>query len=257
MKYTWAWINTLRPRQNGRLFADDTFKCILLNENIWITIKNSLKFVPKVPIINIPALVQIMAWHRPGDKPLSEPMLVSLPTHICVTRPQWVNKMSAQIAKTLRSMSIRYQYYMEVSDRYLIDLDPRIFAIWENIQILMPGNKCILVFRKCFLNRSLLGWCDICGKFMIGTEYAGNILMAWCKTAVTPVHLQWSFCSLALCRRCVLIFCFSHFQSISYHNNQLMTSTVGIIFQLGSLFCVSLTFKVLIVYVWIQSQVSR
>ena len=32
-----------------------------------------------------------MAWRRPGDKPLSEPMMVSLPTHICVTRPQWVN----------------------------------------------------------------------------------------------------------------------------------------------------------------------
>ena len=31
-----------------------------------------------------------MAWRRPGDKPLSEPMMVSLPTHICVTRPQWV-----------------------------------------------------------------------------------------------------------------------------------------------------------------------
>ena len=84
-------VNTLRPRQNGRHFADEIFKCILLNENVWITIKNSLKFVPKGPINNIPALVQIMAWRRPGDKPLFEPMLVSLPTHICVTRPQWVN----------------------------------------------------------------------------------------------------------------------------------------------------------------------
>ena len=32
-----------------------------------------------------------MAWRRPGDKPLSKPMMVSLPTYICVTRPQWVN----------------------------------------------------------------------------------------------------------------------------------------------------------------------
>ena len=32
-----------------------------------------------------------MAWRRPGDKPLSEPMLVFVPTHICVTRPQWVS----------------------------------------------------------------------------------------------------------------------------------------------------------------------
>ena len=84
-------INTLRPKQNGHHFADDTFKRIFLNENVRISIKISLKFVPKGPINNIPALVQIMAWRRPGDKPLSEAMLVRLATHICVTRPQWVN----------------------------------------------------------------------------------------------------------------------------------------------------------------------
>ena len=88
----WGLFNTLRQRQNGRHFADDTFKPIFLNENIQISIKISLKFVPKVPINNIPSLVQIMAWRRPGDKPLSEPMMVCLLTHICVTRPQWVNK---------------------------------------------------------------------------------------------------------------------------------------------------------------------
>ena len=86
------WVNTLRPRQNGRHFVDDTFKYIFLNENVIILVKISLKFVPKGPINNIPALVQIMAWRRSGDKPLSEPMMVSLLTHICVTRPQWVKK---------------------------------------------------------------------------------------------------------------------------------------------------------------------
>ena len=83
-------INTSRPRQNGRSFAVDTFKRIFLNENVRISIKISLKFVPKGPINNNPALVQIMAWRRSGDKPLSEPMMVSLLMHICVTRPQWV-----------------------------------------------------------------------------------------------------------------------------------------------------------------------
>ena len=82
---------TLRPRQNGRHFADDILKCISLNENVWIPIEISLKFIPTGPIDTIPALVQIMAWRRAGDKPLSEPMMVILPTHICVARPQWVN----------------------------------------------------------------------------------------------------------------------------------------------------------------------
>ena len=39
-------VNTLRPRQNGRNFADDIFKLIFMNENILIPIKISLKFVP-------------------------------------------------------------------------------------------------------------------------------------------------------------------------------------------------------------------
>ena len=83
-------FNTLRPRQNGRHFADDIFKLIFLNENVWISIEISLKFDPQGPINNTPALVQIMAWRRSGDKPLSGPMMVRLPTHICVTQPQWV-----------------------------------------------------------------------------------------------------------------------------------------------------------------------
>ena len=71
-------LNTLRLRQNGQHFPDNIFKCIFFNENIWILIKISLKFVPKVLINNIPALVQIMAWRRPGDKALCEPMMVRL-----------------------------------------------------------------------------------------------------------------------------------------------------------------------------------
>ena len=95
----WQWINnfipnfnSLRPRQNVCHFADDLFKCIFLNENVRIAIKISLKFVPKGPINNISALLQIMAWRRPGDKPLSEAMVFRLLTHICITWPQWVKR---------------------------------------------------------------------------------------------------------------------------------------------------------------------
>ena len=57
-------FNTLRPRQNGLHFADDIFKRLFMHENVWILPKISLNFVCKVPINNIPALVQIMAWCR-------------------------------------------------------------------------------------------------------------------------------------------------------------------------------------------------
>ena len=72
-------LNILRLRQNGQHCTDSIFKSILFNENVWIWIRISLKFVP----INIfPASVQIMACHCPCDKPL--------PTHIRVTQPQQV-----------------------------------------------------------------------------------------------------------------------------------------------------------------------
>ena len=57
------------------ILADDNFKCIFLNENDRILIRISLKFVPRNPIDNKPALVQVMAWRPTDDKPLSEPML--------------------------------------------------------------------------------------------------------------------------------------------------------------------------------------
>ena len=55
--------------------ADDLFKWILWNENNKIAIQISLKFVPRSPIDNKPALVQVMTWRRTGDKPLYKPMM--------------------------------------------------------------------------------------------------------------------------------------------------------------------------------------
>ena len=88
-RITGILVNTLRPRQNGRHLPDGIFECIFLNENLGISISISLKFVPRGSINNNPLLVQIKAWRLPGDKPLSEPMMVRLPTHICVLRPHW------------------------------------------------------------------------------------------------------------------------------------------------------------------------
>ena len=78
-KPRWS-INSLRPRQNGSHFSDDIFKSILLSKmhELRCMITISLRFVPKGPSDNIPTLVQIMAYHRPGDKTLSEPMMVNL-----------------------------------------------------------------------------------------------------------------------------------------------------------------------------------
>ena len=96
-------FNTLRPRQNGRHFADDTSERISLNENIRNSITISLKFVLNGPVNNILLFVQIMAWLWPGNKTLSEPMMVILPTLIIVTRTPWVNYNEAFIKQNLET----------------------------------------------------------------------------------------------------------------------------------------------------------
>ena len=57
----WISVIALRSEQNGRHFAEDIFKCIIMDENIWISDAISLKFVPKGPVDNDGTLVQIMA----------------------------------------------------------------------------------------------------------------------------------------------------------------------------------------------------
>ena len=54
------------------------FKCICVNENVWISFNISLKFVPWGPINDFPALVEIMTWRQTGGKPLSETMMVTI-----------------------------------------------------------------------------------------------------------------------------------------------------------------------------------
>ena len=71
-------INSSPHGQMAAILADDTFLCILLNENDRIPIQISRRFVPRSPIDNKPALVHVMAWRRTGGKPLSEPILIQI-----------------------------------------------------------------------------------------------------------------------------------------------------------------------------------
>ena len=73
------------------IVADDIFKCIFVNEKDKSLIQISLKLVPRGPIDNKPALVQIMVWRRTSDKPLPEPMMAQFTdASIYGTRGRWV-----------------------------------------------------------------------------------------------------------------------------------------------------------------------
>ena len=107
----------------------------------------SPKCVHKDPINNIPALVQVMAWRRPGDKPLSEPMMVRLPTHICVTRPQWVKGITSIAFRlfVIVAMKSWWRHQMENTSALLALCD----VVHGPEQILVPSGWAKLgnVFR--------------------------------------------------------------------------------------------------------------
>ena len=83
-------LNTLRQKQNCRKLSDDIFECIFLNTKLTYFYWHFTKVCSQGPIYNIPTLVQTMAWRKPGDKPLSQPVTVTLLMHICVTPPKWM-----------------------------------------------------------------------------------------------------------------------------------------------------------------------
>ena len=152
-------LNTLRPRQNGCHFADDIFKRIFLNENILIPMKISLKFLPRDSINNIPALVQKMAWCLPGDKPLSEPMMVRLPTHICITRPQWVNSKKNIFAP-----------YKQVY--------PSKMTFWNYFFVGKRFNFALNTFESCYQDINVCFRC-VWPIFPVGISLTKIVIIAW------------------------------------------------------------------------------
>ena len=69
-------LTHIPPGQNGRNFGRRHVQLYFFNESYRIPIQISLKYVPMSPIGNRPALVQVMAWHRSGDKPLPRAMMI-------------------------------------------------------------------------------------------------------------------------------------------------------------------------------------
>ena len=135
---------------------------LVLNENVWIPIKNSLKFVPKGPINNIPTLVQIMAWCWPGDKPLSEPMMIILLTHICVTRLQWVKK---NIVHVVGSFDMKITF-LPPHSWYVIYINSLALGNWEAFE----KKKQFPILFYWFVSLDFI-------MIMPSDEYHGTLLM--------------------------------------------------------------------------------
>ena len=84
-----------------------------------------------------------MAWRRTGDKPLSEPMMVSLLTHICVTRPQWVKDCTL---KFIASSAMGQWVKMSFEAISYIAILAGAVSVWHIEQVMMSAIYSSIVF---------------------------------------------------------------------------------------------------------------
>ena len=190
VKYLY-FFNTLEQRKNCHHVADSIFRCIFLNENVWISLKISLKFVPKGPINNIPALVQVMAWCWLDDKPLSEPIMVRLPTHICITRPQWVTVVGQSFSNLveiwlnwLHILCIYLSHLMSCLSDSSLQHQISCQQAWQQRGLLFKKLLRKLNCHNCIKNRIWIvdGWGE---ESVAGACNLDNLLKRY------PIHLWW------------------------------------------------------------------
>ena len=158
--------------------TDDIFKSIF-NESVWISITISLKFIPKGPIDYKSELVQVMAWHRTGEKPLPESMLTQFHRRIYtalggnkITKSErsftgvWYilfsllhfvrihRKYSILYLKRCLSVPSYYQYWLQI-----IAIHPR--AISQNISKIWWQFFMHLSMVNVLISKSCTSWVSV------------------------------------------------------------------------------------------------
>ena len=150
-KFNGRWIDLLWPRQNGR--QGRQFQMHLFNEDVWISLRISLKFVSNGPINNILAMVLVMAPCLPGNRPLSEPVMVSLLTYICATRLQRDKTLPVLNHAWVNASYINYYYDYESMYSKISQNDSQL-KLW-----IFPK------FILCMFFSNI--WCITCDNFVI------------------------------------------------------------------------------------------
>ena len=178
--------HTLRSTKNRRDFEDDILKCILLNENVLITIKISLWYISDGSVNNIPSLVQMVAWRRPSDKPLFEPMMIILLTHWRMYTSLGLNGLKLLI-KPSHPMTPRSCFRLRCN-QHVPDFHP----VFRSLRQLY-GTQCIdqantfLALHKIISQvsvSSLIFWHDIHrGLYLVNmkTSWHGDVVCITCE----------------------------------------------------------------------------
>ena len=146
-----------------------------------------------------------MAWRRPGDKPFSEPMMVSLPTHICVTRPQWVKYCSGNVNQWIHVTIIFWNMHLWQTIWGKTLVFDYLIRKWEIAMVMKKGvhfnnifrhNSNVIEISFCFHSNEPIAtifrtWYDSCAA-ITWTTFGSDILTRNGITVKRIFHaLQW------------------------------------------------------------------
>ena len=181
---TWTpWVNSSPLDKMAADLADDIFKCIFMNEKFCSFIRISLKFVPKGPINNIPAFVQIMALHLPGNKPLSEPMMTQCIDSYMRHWGRWVKGTCVEIPLWIGLTKKSFE-----ADNVMCTWDVDQF---RNIMDVMESSQRL----------NYVDWSDRCGRFRfpqikqftIYASFVVTMILNKCPKHVVSIYLKMHF----------------------------------------------------------------
>ena len=130
-------------------------KCI--NVNNYSTVVCS-----QAPINNISALVQITARRCPRNKPLSEPMMAYLPTHICITRPQWFNLSVPKCWLALNNRNYQSKIYCREVISFPFGVEHNKNNAWKSVE-----SRCHYIWKE----NTTYPFCFCIVVVKIGTAY--------------------------------------------------------------------------------------
>ena len=154
-----------------------------------------------------------MGWRRPGDKPLSEPMMVCLLTHICVTWPQWVNRLG--LGKTVTKKERNIPILIKILKFVLLMLCQHWFRLWLGteqatnhcLKQFYPLHWCICAalgetlipgYRSTFCVHDCFGFFFLAKRFEFRTielKYIPVCIIAWGLVDANNQGLQDSVCA--------------------------------------------------------------
>ena len=128
----------------------------------------------------------MMAWRRPGDKPLSEPMVVRLPMHICVTRPQWVNH-ALFLALSVHCTECTICFTHAGSVPPVLCMLCKVRVEWKNCECTI----CSLSWLAQILSAS---WIKKSSQYLTRL-----IMFIWTQWLNISYHIKYGNCSTMLC----------------------------------------------------------